>query len=107
MTRHGVLAESSATIRQSPSTKGRRSISNICPVCIASFLQVTNVFVVQVHIHEGAEFAVVSIEMAAKVGVLSHKPGEGIAHSSSFDFYGRLLASVLAQRRRNMDLGHR
>jgi hypothetical protein len=63
--------------------------------------QIANIFIVQINIHEGAEFAVLRIEMLAQIGMLSGKIAQGFAHGLGVDFDDGLLSSVRAERRRD------
>ena len=69
-------------------------------------MEVADVFVVQVHVDEGAELAVVVIEVTAQVGVLGDESAKGFADGRAFDFNRGLLASILAKGRGDVDLGH-
>src|SRR6266571_9387129 len=61
-------------------------------------LQVADVFVVQVHVDEGPQFAVIGKKMAAQVGVLSGEFPERFADVAGGDIHRVLFFSVLAQR---------
>ena len=43
------------------------------------FLQVANVLVIQVDVHEGAQLAILGVEMAPQLRMLGDQTGEGIA----------------------------
>jgi hypothetical protein len=92
----------------SASRDGRHNRNTITVLYRRGFLlQIANVFVVEVNIHEGTELPVVRIKMTAQVRMLGNEVGKGGADSASLNLYCRLLASVLAQGCRDLDLGHR
>src|SRR4029077_2626411 len=70
------------------------------------FLQVTDVFVVEVDIHEGAQFTVFGVEVAAQVGVLGDEISERVGDGGGLHLDSGLLSGVLAKGRRNVDLRH-
>src|ERR1700690_4542572 len=82
-------------------SRNRRHYRNVITVfhrgCV--LLQVADVFVVEVHVDEGAELAVVVIKMTAQVGVLGDESAEGLADGRAADVNSRLFPGVLAQWR--------
>jgi len=70
------------------------------------FLQIAHIFVVEINIDKGAEFALVSVKMATEIRMLRDQAGQGVANASRLDLHGRLLAGILAQRSRDVNLGH-
>src|SRR5882672_9148753 len=70
------------------------------------FLQVADIFVVQVDVHESPQFAVVGVKVATQVRMLGDKVGEGFGDRARLDLHRSLLAGILAQRGWNVDLRH-
>ena len=70
------------------------------------FLQVAHVFVIDIDVHEGAQFALAVIEMALQVGMPRDQASKGLAHGFSRDIDRGLFPRVLAKWRRYLDLGH-
>ena len=70
------------------------------------FLQVADVLFVQINIDESAQFAFIGIKMAAQIRMLSHQLGQRSANGYGLNIDRGLLAGILPQRRRNMDLRH-
>jgi hypothetical protein len=60
-------------------------------------LQVANILVVQVHVHKSAELAIIGVEVAAQVRMLSDEAGKSLAHGSTLDLHRTLFAGVLPQ----------
>jgi len=89
----------------SPASSDRRHYRNSITVLdrSGSFLQVSDVFVIQINIDERTEFAVLSVKMAPQVRVLGNQPGQGFGNGASVDLDRRLLAGVLAQGGGNVD----
>src|SRR6266849_8195488 len=65
------------------------------------FGQITNVFVVYIHVHEAAQFAVVGEEMLAPIAKFRGQASQGLADRSRLDLRGIALPGVSAKRRRN------
>ena len=74
--------------------------------CRSIFLQVADVFVVEIHIHESTQFAFIRIEMAAQIRMLRHQFGQRPTHRCGFQLHRGMFSGILAQRRRNVDLSH-
>ena len=90
----------------SASRDGRHNRNTITVLYRRGFLlQIANVLVVKVDVDEGAQLAVIGIKMTAQVRMLGDQVGKGSADGAGLDLNGRLFASVLAQGRRNLDLG--
>ncbi len=70
------------------------------------FLQVTDVFVVEIDVDESAQFAIIGIEMAAQIGMLGHQFGQRRTDRFGIEFDRGVLSSILSQRRGNVDLSH-
>ena len=62
------------------------------------FLQVTNVFVIQVNIYEGAQFAVIRVEVTAQVRMLDNKSVQRLTYRGRLYRYSILLICVLPKR---------
>ena len=92
----------------SPASSNRRHYRNSITVlnCRGLFLQVADVFVIQVNVDERTEFAVVGVKMPAQVRVLGNQPGQGFRDGAGLDLDRGLLAGVLAQRGGYVDFCH-
>jgi len=90
------------------SSRNRRHYRNVITVpnggCF--LLQVAHVFVIQVNIDESAQLAVFSVKMATEIGMIANKAAQSFSNGRTFHINRRLLAGILPQRRRNMDLRH-
>jgi hypothetical protein len=94
-----LILKSSICILQStpPSGDGGYYRNTITVLDRCGFLlQVANILVVEVHIYEGTQFSVISIEVATQVGMLGNQVGKGLADRSSLHFNRRLFPGVLA-----------
>lgn len=60
-------------------------------------MQVADIFVVQVNVNKGAEFAIVSIEVAAQVRVLGDQAGKRLTDCAALNLDRPLLTGVLPQ----------
>jgi hypothetical protein len=69
-------------------------------------LQVADVLVVDVEVDEGAELAVVGVEMAAEFGMLDQQGIHGFSYGYAVHFNRGLLAYVLPQGSGYMNLAH-
>ena len=69
-------------------------------------MQVADVLVVEVNVNKGAELAVISVEVAAKVWMLGDQPGKGLAYGAALNLHRTLLSGVLPQRGRYVDFDH-
>ncbi len=58
-------------------------------------LQVADVFVVEIEVNEGAQFALVGVEVLAQVGMQRDERIHGFADGRSRNVHGRLFADVL------------
>ena len=67
-------------------------------------LQVANILVVEVDIHETANAAVVSVKVLAQIGVGSRKLFQGLADGGRIELHACLLARKLPQGGRNFHL---
>ena len=70
------------------------------------FVEVADVFVVDIHVDEAAQLAFVVEQVAAQVGVLGGQLVERFAHGGGIDFDGIVATGVLAQRGGNENLSH-
>src|SRR6266851_5459969 len=68
------------------------------------FGQITNVFVVYIHVHEAAQFAVVGEEMLAQIAKFRGQASQRLADRRRLDLRGIALPCVSAKRRRNNHL---
>ena len=69
-------------------------------------VQVADVLVVDIYVDEAAQAAFVGEEMFLQIRVCSGELGERLGDGRAGGLNLRLLARVLAQRRRNQNLGH-
>jgi hypothetical protein len=60
------------------------------------FLKVTNVFIVQVHVHEGAQLAIFGVKLTAQVGMLGYQVRKRISNGCGLYLHVSLFAHVLA-----------
>ena len=70
------------------------------------FLEIPNVFVIDVNVHEGPQLTRFGIEVAAQLRVSGYKAGEGFTHGGRSHLHRRLLARILAQGGGDVDFGH-
>jgi hypothetical protein len=104
---HSTIKNQQAAI-SSASGDGRHNGNTITVLhCGGVLLQIADIFIVEVDVYERPQFPVIGIEVAAQVRVLGHEVGKGLADGSGLYFNRRLLPGVLAQGRRDLDLGHR
>ena len=68
------------------------------------FLQIADVFVVQVDVDEAAQLALLVVEMRLQPFVLRRQVGEQLANRRAVDFDGVLLSGERPQRSRNQNL---
>src|SRR5258708_30789742 len=68
------------------------------------FGQITNVFVVYIHVHEAAQFAIVGEEMLAQIAKFRGQASQRLADRGGLDLRGIALPGVSAKRRRNNHL---
>ena len=82
-----------------PPASDRRDDGERVPVLNRSriILEVTDVVVVEVNIHEGAQFALVVVKVLAKVGIGGRKAAQSLADCGRWHFDGGLLAGILTQ----------
>jgi hypothetical protein len=66
-------------------------------------LEMTDVLVVDVHVHEAAQLAVVVVEMTAKVAVLCDERLEQLSNGAAVDFHDILPVGERPERCRNHD----
>src|SRR4029077_5579776 len=59
------------------------------------FLQVADVFVIEVDIDESAQFAIVGVEVAAQVRMRGNEAGEGVGDGCTFHLNRGLLPGIL------------
>src|SRR5260221_6642450 len=87
---------------------GRHDADRVAVLGSRIFLvEETDVLVVQVHIHEAANFSFVGIEMLPQLGKRARQAAERLAHRGRAALDAGLLSSKLAERRRNHNLyGH-
>jgi hypothetical protein len=76
------------------------------PDCGGFFLQVADVFVIQVDIHKRAQFAVFGVKMPPQVRVFRNQSGQGLGDGPSVNLDRRLLTGVLAQRGGYLNFAH-
>jgi hypothetical protein len=69
-------------------------------------LQIANILVVQINIHKRPQLAFIGIKMTTQIGMLRNQATQGLPDIAPLDLNSRLLARILPQRRRNMDLWH-
>src|SRR5580692_5166651 len=70
-------------------------------------LQVTNILVIEVDIHEAANAAVIGVKVLAQIRVGSGKLCQGLPDSGRIELHACLLACKLPQGSRNLELyGH-
>src|SRR5689334_9397785 len=67
-------------------------------------LQIANILVVEVNIHEAANAAILGIEVLAQVRIGSGKLFQGLANRSGIELHACLLARKLPQSGRNFQL---
>jgi len=70
-------------------------------------LQVANVLIIEIQIHEGAQLAIVRIQMPPKLWMLRHQVVHGLTHGRTLHLHRRLFTYILAQRRRDVNLAHK
>lgn len=69
-------------------------------------LHITNVFVVEVNVHKGAQFAVFGVKVALQLRMLRDQSGQRFSDRARLHVNSSLLARVLAQWRWNVDFAH-
>ena len=103
------ILKSSICILQLPASGDGRHYRNTITVLDRRgvLLQVADVLVIEVDIHKGTQFAFVRIKMPAQLRMLRHEVRQRVTDCASLHINCRQLASILPQRGRYVDLGHR
>src|SRR5260370_21507261 len=71
------------------------------------FLQIANILVIYVHVDEGAQLAVIGVEMAAQVAILCCEIGQGFSDGAALNVNRRVFAGILPEWGGNMNLHDR
>jgi hypothetical protein len=66
-------------------------------------IEMADVLVVDVHVHEAAQAAVLVEQMAAQIAVLGDQPLENVSNGAPLDFHDVLLAGKRPQRGRDQN----